>query len=272
MLNCASSRSVANPERVTLRIAWFATAKGTSSRLLLRTALDAIRVGQLDAEIVCVVCNRAAGHSANTDAFLDDVRMAGIPLIAESARDWRRRVGGAPSSPASGLEPWRRDYDRRLLDAITPHAPEVGMLAGYMMILTDVICEALPCLNLHPALPDGPIGAWQDVIRHLIRERAERSGMTLQRVTTELDRGPTVTWAQYPIRGTRWAPFWRALGDGPDSEAALFRAIREAGVAREPTFVLQSLQAIASEPTILDRPDGREITESVEAAIGSTVD
>jgi len=84
---------------MTLRIAWFATAKGTSSRKLLNAAIGVIREDRLDAEIVCVVCNRVRGQSANTDLFLNDVEQAGIPLISSSSLEWRRRVGGRISVP-----------------------------------------------------------------------------------------------------------------------------------------------------------------------------
>ena len=153
-----------------LRIAWFATSKGTGSRALFQAAIEAIAEGQLDAEIVCVVCNRERGQSDNTDRFLDDVEQAGIPLIASSSLAWRRWVGGAISEPGQELASWRRDYDRNLLSQMLKHDPEIGMLAGYMLVLSDVICERLPCLNLHPALPDGPIGTWQQVIHQLIAE------------------------------------------------------------------------------------------------------
>ena len=245
---------------MTLRIAWFATAKGASSRKLLRAAVDAIADGRLDAEIVCVVCNRVRGQSPNTDRFLDDVERAGIPLIASSSREWRRRVGGEVSVPGQDLAPWRRDYDRHLYDRIIEHAPDIGMLAGYMLVVTDVICDQLPCLNLHPALPDGPIGAWQQVIHQLIAEQAETSGMVLQRVTTELDRGPTVAWAQYSIRGPQFDPLWREFGHQAGTETPLFHAIREAGASREPTFILQSLQALAS-----GQATGSDVTQAVEA-------
>lgn len=257
---------------MTLRIAWFATAKGTSSRSLLNAALDAIREGRLDAEIACVVCNRVRGQSSNTDAFLDDVEQAGLPLIASSSLQWRKRVGGQISVPSRQLASWRRDYDRHLYARILKHSPDLGMLAGYMLVITDVICDHLPCLNLHPALPDGPIGTWQQVIHQLIAEQAQTSGLVLQRVTTELDRGPTVTWAQYPIRGAQFDPLWDQFGRDAESETPLFRAIREAGASREPTFILQSLQAIAAQPDVLsalasDSTDlgiGSNITEAVE--------
>ena len=174
---------------MTLRIAWFASARGTSSRLLLRAALEAIERGRLDAEVVCVFCNRERGQSANTDAFLDDVEAAGLPLVASSSLAWRRRVGGAVSDPQGELAAWRRDYDNDALLRIGPYRPDLAVLAGYMLVTTDALCEALPMLNLHPALPDGPIGTWQEVIRELIAGGASESGMMLQRVTTELDRG-----------------------------------------------------------------------------------
>ena len=252
---------------MTLRIAWFATAKGASSRKLLNAAIEAIREGRLDAEIVCVVCNRVRGQSANTDLFLDAVEHAGIPLISSSSLEWRRRVGGEISVPGEELASWRRDYDRHLYDQMLDYSPDVGMLAGYMLVVTDAICDPLPCLNLHPALPDGPIGTWQQVIHELIAQRAVRSGMVLQRVTTELDRGPTVTWAEYAIRGPHFDPLWAKYGDDADSETPLFDAIRHAGASREPVFILQSLQAIA-DSTEIER--GWDITAKVESEVERT--
>ena len=252
---------------MTLRIAWFATAKGQSSRKLLNAALDTIDAGELDAHIVCVVCNRAPGQSANTDAFLNDARQAGIPLIAQSSGEWRRAVGGKISDPGKGLAPWRRDFDQHLYQQIIEFSPDVAMLAGYMMVITDVICDRLACVNLHPALPDGPIGTWQEVIHQLIAQQAESSGMVLQRVTTELDRGPTVTWAQYPIRGPGFDELWTEHGSDAKSETPLFHAIREAGASREPTFILQSLRAIASGQTSLDA----EMPSDTEISVGSDI-
>ncbi|MYE05712.1 MAG: phosphoglycerate transporter [Chloroflexi bacterium] len=252
---------------MTLRIAWFATARGGSSRKLLNAANDAIREGRLDAEIVCVVCNRVRGQSANTDRFLDDVDRAGIPLISSSSLEWRRRVGGEISVPGRDLASWRRDFDSHLYQQMLQYSPDVGMLAGYMLVITDVICDQLPCINLHPALPDGPIGTWQQVIHELIARQADRSGMVLQRVTTELDRGPTVTWAEYPIRGPQFDRLWDEFGDDAESETPLFHAIREAGASREPTFILQSLQAIASSRADIgpEIAAGSDITAAVEA-------
>ena len=254
---------------MTLRIAWFASAHGTSSRLLLRETLRAIAEGRLDAEIVCVFCNREHGQSANTDAFLDDVEAAGIPLITSSSLAWRRRVGGEISDPQGDLAPWRRDYDADALKAISEYEPDAAMLAGYMLVVTDALCDALPMLNLHPALPDGPIGVWQTVIHELIAAGASENGMMLQRVTTELDRGAVVSLCHYPIRGQGFDELWTAPPRQGDEESALFQAIRAAGVAREPIFVVETLRAIADGRIDLAGQGGPlDLTADVESAVG----
>ena len=118
-----------------------------------------------------------------------------------------------------------------------------------MLVTTDALCEALPMLNLHPALPDGPIGTWQEVIRELIARGASESGMMLQRVTTELDRGPVVSVCRYPIGGD-------------------FDAIRATGVARESSFVIETLRAIATGTIELERlAEPVDLTAAVEAAL-----
>ena len=190
---------------MTLRLAWFATARGTSSRLLLETTQAAIARGELEAEIVVVFCNRERGQSENTDAFLAAVDAAELPLVMISSGAWRKRVGGARSDPGEALAPWRQDFDRAVRQAIEPFRPEAGLLAGYMLVTTAELCEHLPLLNLHPAQPDGPVGTWREVNSALIAMGAERSGLMLQRATVDLDRGPILTWCSYPIRGGGWS-------------------------------------------------------------------
>jgi len=256
---------------MTLRVAWFATAKGTSSRLLFNCTKRAIDDGRLDAEIVCVVCNREEGHSPNTDRFIADVIEAEVPLIAKSSLRKRRKAGAKVSIPSEELPPWRHEYDKRLYKRIQEFEPDIGILAGYMLVMTHELYRKLPCLNLHPALPGGPIGTWQQVIHQLIDKRADHSGMVLQRVTGVLDRGPVATWAQYPIVGPKFDELWLRDGDDPWSETGLFRAIREAGVIREKQFLLQSLRALASGSAPVPECDsvrqGIDLTDQVEGAI-----
>ena len=202
---------------MTLRLAWFATARGTGSRGLFESARNAIAAGRLDAELAVVFCNRERGQSANTDAFLDAVTAAGVPLVAISSGAWRKRLGGDVSLPAEAIAPWRHDFDRAVWEAIAPFSPNVGVLAGYMLIATRELCERLPLLNLHPAEPGGPVGTWQEVILALMEVGASTSGMMTQRATKSLDRGPVVTSCRYPIRGGAWDALWDERR-GPASE------------------------------------------------------
>jgi len=263
---------------VTLRIAWFATAKGTSSRLLFASTQAAIASGRLDAEIVVVFCNRERGQSANTDAFLDAVTAAGTPLVTISSGAWRRRVGGAVSRPGEALASWREDFDRAVAEIVAPFRPDVGMLAGYMLVTTPALCAAIPLLNLHPAAPGGPVGTWQDVISALIAERASSSGMMLQRVTTALDRGPIVSQCRYALQGEGLDGLWSAPVDAADRESALFRAIRAEGVRREPAFIIASLQALSGRiaagdglPAAVGSGPALDVTAAVEAALAGSL-
>ena len=253
---------------MTLRLAWFATARGTSSHLLFKRACEAIKRGELDVEIACVFCNREFGQSPNTDAFLSDVRKTGIPLIAKSSGAWRKRVSGKTSDPTGNLAPWRRDYDEWIRRHIMQYEPDVALLAGYMLVVTDALCNALPMLNLHPAAPGGPEGTWQQVITRLIEGNAEESGLQMQQVTTELDRGPIVTSCTYPIHDGKFERFWLERPDPSDQDSALFQAIRKAGVQREGDFIIETLREYSLDPA--DPPMKVDVSSRVERLLHMT--
>ena len=97
-------------------------------------------------------------------------------------------------------------------------------------------------INLHPALPGGPTGTWEEVIETLVRERAETTGAMMHLVTPELDRGPVIAYYSFPIQGGTFAPFWEALT--PD-RGPLFWLIRQEGVRREIPLIVLTLKAVA---------------------------
>ena len=234
---------------MTLRVGWFSTGRGEGSRRLLTAAVDAIRSDALDAEIAFVFCNRERGEHEATDAFLDLVSSFGIPCLTLSSRRFRRARGGALSKPGEPLPPWRVEYDRAVADLIAPHAFDVGMLAGYMLIFTPELARQHPFLNLHPAQPGGPAGTWQEVIWQLIDARAERSGVMIHLATEQLDRGPVVTYCTYVLHGPDFDLLWAALSARAAAELGeddpLFKEIRRHGAARELPLVVATLRAFA---------------------------
>jgi folate-dependent phosphoribosylglycinamide formyltransferase PurN len=238
-----------------LRIGWFSTGRGEGSKGLLRAAMDAIQKGDLKAEIAFVFCNRERGEAEPTDRFFDLVQSYGLPLVTLSYSRYRRERNLPVVRLGEPLLPWRRNYDREVARLTEPYPFDLGMLAGFMLIFTDVICERRPLLNLHPAAPGGPVGIWQEVIWQLIDSRADRSGITIFLCTTALDRGPTVTYCTYPLRGPTLDPLWRQVeGRSLDEikaaegeENPLFKEIRRQGATRELPLIVATLRAFADD-------------------------
>jgi folate-dependent phosphoribosylglycinamide formyltransferase PurN len=269
---------------MTLRIAWFATARGTTSGKLLAAAQEAIAAGRLDAEIVVVFCNRDPGEDQNSDAFLEQVRSSGIPLVTLSSREFRKRVGGEVARKDEPLPAWRKDYDREVMRLLEPYPFDIGMLAGFMLIFGEEAAARWDLLNLHPAAPGGPTGMWQDVIWQLIAEGEGRAGVMIHLATPELDQGPVVTYCTYPIRGGTFDAAWHELDLLSFEEARargessrIFRAIRWAGIAREVPLVVETLRAFADGRIRIDKKrvvdangnaiSGYDLTDEIEAIV-----
>ena len=66
-------------------------------------------------------------------------------------------------------------------------------------------------INLHPAAPGGPAGTWQEVIWQLIEGDAMETGVMMHLVTSELDKGPPVTYCTFPIRDTPCDRHWTEI-------------------------------------------------------------
>ncbi|TMG03768.1 MAG: phosphoglycerate transporter [Chloroflexi bacterium] len=236
-----------------LKIGWFSTGRGPGSRKLLAAVQDEIASGRLDAHIAGVFCNRDLGEDENTDLFLEQVRGNSAPLVSLSSREFRRRLGEKPVLKGDLLPEWRSEYDREAIRLLEPYPFDIGVLAGYMLIFTEVFLSEYDLLNLHPASPGGPKGIWQDVIWQLIEARANRAGVMMHLATPELDKGPPVTFCTYPIRGPAFDPLWRYADartvediKAAEGEAnALFAEIRRQGVAREVPLVIETLRALA---------------------------
>ena len=203
----------------------------------------------LDARIQFVFSNRVHGQAQGSDEFFELVSSYNLPLVTRSSAHYRR------SRSSSGLT-WtelRPDYDRLVLEDLADFRPVICVLAGYMLIWGGEMCRRYAMLNLHPALPDGPIGTWQSVTWELIRQRASRTGAMIHLATEELDRGPVVSYCTAPITGPDFDQEWESL-NGADLDQVrvtqgedfpLFQQIRQAEYVREPYLILETLRALA---------------------------
>lgn len=246
-----------------LRIGWFSTGRGEGSQKLLRAAVAAIREGRLDAEIAFVFSNRERGQFDATDAFFNQVAGYGIPLVTLSDTRFRREHRGEVARAGTPLPAWRTDYDRAVAELLRPYQYDLGMLAGYMLVMTAPLFEGHAMLNLHPAAPQQPAGTWQEVTWQLIAQRVDHGGVRIHLVTAELDAGAIVTYCTFPVRGPTIDLLWRAaehrsIDEMRQSEGEafpLFQEIRRRGAAREVPLVVETLRAFADGRLRVD--DGR---------------
>ena len=76
-----------------LRLGWFSTGRGPGSRNLLKTVMDMIQDGTLDAEVSFVFCNWDNTEAPNPrrdqrQQFFEMVKGYGIPLVTESFKKY----------------------------------------------------------------------------------------------------------------------------------------------------------------------------------------
>lgn len=237
---------------VTLRIGWLTTGRGAGSRALYRAAQEAIGSGELDAEIAVLFCNRDPGEAPATDELLTEARGDGVMVVTRSSVAFRRERSGKRSQPGAPLPAWRADYDRVVRAALAAHPFDIGVLAGYMLILGPEFVEQHALLNFHPALPTGPAGTWREVIRALIRGREPESGVMVHLAIAAVDAGPVASFCRYTLRDGELEPLWREVepridgaSDGELERSALFGAIRERGQMHEGPLLVATLRAFA---------------------------
>ncbi|MCP4715625.1 MAG: hypothetical protein GY868_10955, partial [Deltaproteobacteria bacterium] len=228
-----------------LRLGWFATGRGQGSMNLLHAIVGAIKDGSVKAEISYVFCSREPGDAEGSDRFIKQVQDYGINLVCFSSKRFKPELRKAGKQDPALLTRWRLEYDREIMRCVDPLGADLGVLAGYMLVLGGEMCAKYDIVNLHPASPGGPAGTWQEVIWQLIDERAEESGNMMHLVIEALDQGPPITYGTFPVRGPGFDELWQELDEQlkttsladiqkeQGEENPLFARIRKNGALRE---------------------------------------
>jgi phosphoribosylglycinamide formyltransferase-1 len=162
---------------------------------------EAIRRGDLDAKICCVISN-----------------------VADAAGLTRANEFGltALSIPSRGIE--RTEYDRMLVTALRSFDPALVCLAGFMRILSPEFLKEYPgrVLNIHPALlPSFPgLHAQKQALEygvkisgctvHLADEGVDTGPILLQRAVEVLE-GDTEETLSARILEQEHQIYWRAI-------------------------------------------------------------
>jgi phosphoribosylglycinamide formyltransferase 1 len=225
-----------------LRIGWFSSGRDEAARNLLRVVHEEITQKNLDAEISWIFCNRDLGdapwtpESSERQKFFWLALDLGIPVKVLSHRRFLpdiRKIG--LTEDKQWLEYWRNQYGESIVELFKKQPVDVVLMAGYMLVVGTPELKYFRLLNLHPALPGGPAGTWQEVIHKVIEKKLESQGAMIHLATETLDRGPVVVYFEFPLKGTEWAGLWDSWdrSDGSKESHPLFLKIREEGEKRE---------------------------------------
>lgn len=253
------------------KIGWFTTGRDEAALALLEVAFRKIKEGFLPLKIAYVFVSRSLGESEPSDKLIKVAKEEmGLKVITLSAKKF------LPELRKRDLEVWRAKYHEEVYKLL-PEEVDFGMLAGYMWIVSKEFCEKIFLLNLHPALPGGPKGTWQEVIWQLISARSSETGVMIHRATAELDEGPPLTFVRIPIRTEEFLPLWKeaeeillrkhlsGLKKEQGEKNRLFLKIREEGVKRELPLIVLTLKKIAEERVEFDSPSlPLDLTQEVE--------
>jgi len=229
-----------------LNIGWFSTGRDEAARQLLQAVQDKSHRGDINGKISFVFSNREPGEAKESDLLFELVRSYNIPLVCLSHKKFKT----AKEEEDLGIKKeWRIKYDKEVNKKIEPFAPDLCVLAGYMLIVSAELCQKYDMINLHPAPPSGPTGSWQEVIWTLIQNKADTAGAMIHLATPELDRGPVISYCLFSIKDDPFAEYWRK-----DNKDMLFRLIRQHELAREFPLIILTLQSLSrGEVGIKDR-------------------
>ncbi|MDD2899665.1 MAG: phosphoribosylglycinamide formyltransferase [Desulfuromonadaceae bacterium] len=154
------------PEHAPCRLGVLVSGSGTN----LQAIIDRIESGEINAEIACVISNKADAYALTRAA------QHGIPAIVHE----------------NSRYPERRSYDAATVELLRSHKVDLVILAGFMRIVTDVMVNAFPhaIMNIHPALlPSFPgLHAQQQALDYGVRF----SGCTVHFVDCGTDTGPII--------------------------------------------------------------------------------
>lgn len=148
---------------------------GTGSNL--QAILDAIDAGELPARVSLVLSNKAgAGGLARAER-------AGVPAAVIDHRDYADRA----------------TFDQAMIERIDAHGADTVVLAGFMRILSPGFVRHYQgrLINIHPSL----LPKYPGLNTHArALEAGDREhGCSLHFVTDELDGGPLIAQARFPV-------------------------------------------------------------------------
>lgn len=155
------------------RIAVLISGNGSN----LQAIIDAVNQGQIQAEIVLVLSNKASAYG------LQRAQQANIPTEILSGKDFDSR----------------ESYDMALQKILDTYRPDLIVLAGFMRILSENFVNhfAGKLINIHPSL----LPKYKGINTHqrVLDAGDKIHGVTIHYVTADLDDGPIIEQASLEV-------------------------------------------------------------------------
>ena len=220
-----------------LKIGWFSTGNGEGSLGFVKYFLEYIKKNNLDISLEYVFINREYGEQQGSDNFIDYLKINKINTITLSSKNFKKKNLNQP------FFKYRREYDLEVKNLISSYDTDLIVMAGYMLILSDILCNEFRFINLHPALPKGPKGTWVDVIKYLISNNITESGLNVHVVTNKLDSGKSIGYCNFSYGNSNeeWKEYYELSKNSKKinyQNLKLFSIIRNQILDREKILLL----------------------------------
>jgi phosphoribosylglycinamide formyltransferase-1 len=150
-----------------------ASGRGTN----LQAIIDASESGRLSGEVVGLISDNPNA------AALKRARRHGIPEVVVERRSY----------------PSKRDFDRKLAEAVRQFAPDLIVLAGFMRLLGRDFLDEFPgkVINIHPSLLPSFQGL--DAQKQALEYGVRYTGCTVHFVDEGTDTGPIIGQRVVPV-------------------------------------------------------------------------
>ncbi|QER41252.1 formyl transferase [Thermodesulfobacterium sp. TA1] len=251
-------------------IGWFTTGRDKAALDLLRIVYTEIKRENIPAKLAYVFVSKAPDEGEWAERLIKEAtEEMQLRVIWFSAERFK------PELRKTQRDFWRKEYHEEVLKRLDLEI-DFGVLAGYMWITSEEFCKRLKLINLHPSLPGGPKGSWQEVIWQLISARAMETGAMIHRVTPELDEGPALTYFRLNLRTPEFIPLWKetelkllkhhlsGLKKLEGEKNPLFVKIREEEVKRELPLLVFTLKYLCEEKLGVETETPLDLTQEVE--------
>lgn len=148
------------------KIAVFASGSGTNFQAII----DAIKGGDLHAELALFVCDRPGAFS------IERAQNEDIPRFVFSAKDYADKA----------------EYEQVILQKLKESKVDYIILAGYMRLIGPTLLKEYKgrIINIHPSLL--PAFPGKDAIGQALKASVKVSGVTIHFVDEGMDTGPII--------------------------------------------------------------------------------